>query len=940
MRLIFLILTFVSFCFAHDENHEVNLYLKSKHQFQYAGFYIAKEKGFFKEYGLDVHIKESEKAINTTNLVLENDNSFGISDSILIYEKMLGKKISPLGAIFQHSPLIFLTLEKSKINTPSDFENKKIMLDLESNDNTLVNTIKKKYNLTDKKLQKIPTSNDINDLISGKVDIYAASLINDIFLLQKKGVEYNYIYPLNFGFDFYGDILFTSESNIKANPKRAKNFYKASMRGWKYAFENIDETIKLILKKYNTQKLSYENYLYEAEVLKDLSEVEKGNLGKLELKRINHILSTYFLSKNDITLESINDYDFSLSLDNNLKTTKNEYSNENEEQLIKLIKKPFYEMNIEQIKNIFEVYLQKDYMIALQLYDSFLDEVIFTSWIDENKILHKEMKKYHKNFNPSKIFQEKEIIINNKKIGYLRIYYKNSMDFTPSEYEYLKNKKVLKFCTRNSFHPYSFFENNKYKGIIVDFMKVLESKINAKIELVRTKNWDECLSYVDKGKVDFSSIILSKPNVFENLEPTKPYLTGHLVLATRIDEPFLIDIEKIEDNIIGINSYSKNIKQFILNEYPYLKLKEFNGTDEGLKALADNKIYGFIDVSSSLAYRIQNKYAYELKIMNRLDDSEHGGSMGVKVGNNILLSILNKSIDLVSDKTKREIKNSWISIQHEKTIDYSLILKILVVIGILFVAFMYRQFLLKKVNRDLKNAVRHELRKNREKDKLLFQQAKLASMGEMLNNIAHQWRQPLNAINSNVAVLDSIFMKKNIIDNNLEKNLIEIENQTKYMSETIESFRNFFNPEKDKQFFLISNAVDDAISIINYNFNRLNIRIRIFNVNDTLIEGYLGEYIQTIISILNNSRDAFVSKKCENAEINIYIDEMIMIEDNAGGIDEKIIDRIFEPYFTTKHKDKGTGTGLYMAKMIIEHSMNGNLSVENIKNGCRFKIKV
>ncbi len=382
------------------------------------------------------------------------------------------------------------------------------------------------------------------------------------------------------------------------------------------------------------------------------------------------------------------------------------------------------------------------------------------------------------------------------------------------------------------------------------------------------------------------------------------------------------------------------MKEFIINKYPYLKLKDFNGTNEGLKALIDNEIYGYIGVSSSLAYRIQNKYAFELKIMNRLDDREHGASIGVKKGNNILISILNKSINLVSDKTKREIKNSWISIGHEKTTDYSLILKIIIVMLIFFAAFMYRQFLLKKVNRDLKNAVRHELRKNRAKDKLLFQQAKLASMGEMLNNIAHQWRQPLNAINSNVAVLDSIFMKKNIIDNNLEKNLTEIENQTKYMSETIESFRNFFNPEKDKQLFLISSAVDDAISIINYNFNRLNIHIKVFNVNDIMIEGFLGEYIQTIISILNNAKDAFISTKHENPEIVICIDEMIIIEDNAGGIDEDIIDRIFEPYFTTKHKDKGTGTGLYMAKMIIEHSMNGKLSVENTKNGCRFKIKV
>ena len=269
-----------------------------------------------------------------------------------------------------------------------------------------------------------------------------------------------------------------------------------------------------------------------------------------------------------------------------------------------------------------------------------------------------------------------------------------------------------------------------------------------------------------------------------------------------------------------------------------------------------------------------------------------------------------------------------------------IILITIVLLLILFFAFFYRAFILKRTNKTLKKKIEEEVKKNREKDKLLFQQSKLVHMGEMLNNIAHQWRQPLNTINSNVAAIDSIFMKKNIEDRNLENNLIEIENQTKYMSETIESFKNYFNPKKDMEKFLISKAIENTINIVKYGFEKNKIKIRIVKANDIVIEAYLGEYIQTIISILNNAKDAFIMNKTKNAEIVIIIDEMLIIDDNAGGIDSKIIDRVFEPYFTTKHQSNGTGTGLYMAKMLIEKSMGGELTVENIRNGTRFKIKV
>lgn len=943
MKILSIILFIVSLTFAAEQNKldNVTLFLKWKHQFQFAGFYIAKEKGFYKEFGLDVTIKESKNNQNHTKQVLKNKNSFGISDSELIYEKILGKNISLLGAIFQHSPLVFLSLEDNKIVTPHDLYNKKIMVDFNTKENILLNIFIKQYSLDKKNLKILPTTYNIDDLITGKVDVFTAYRTNEVYTLQDKKIDYNYISPTDYGYDFYGDILFTSTENVNNNPKRVDAFYEASLRGWKYAFSHIDETINLILEKYNTQNFSYDKYFYEANILKELSEIEKGNLGKLELSRINNILSLYFLTTGNFNSKSINNLDISTLVKNYqyFNINNSQKKEEMEDELIKLIKKPFYEMNEEQIKNIFDVFLEKNYIIALQLYDTFLNKVIFTSWKENNKISHEFMAIDDKKFE-YKLKKVKNILIDNKKVGFVKIYYNNHTIFTNYELKYLNEKKEFLYCNRNNLAPYSYFENNIYKGMVVDYINTIQEKLKVNIKALKTNTWEECIQLVKEKKVDFSSLIITKPNSYKYLNASKAYVDDYLVLATKIDEPFLIDFINIEKKVIAIDKTSKNIKKFIKSKYPSIKIKEFQTEDDALDAVMNSEVFGYIGLSTSIAFRIQNNYPFQLKIMTKIDESANSGSIGVHKDNKILLSILNKVIDSIPEKRKREIKNSWIPIKQESSINYNLIWKIILIVVILFMAFTYRQYLLKKVNKDLKKTVDLEVSKNREKDKLIFQQSKLASMGEMLNNIAHQWRQPLNSINSNVAVLDATFIKQEISNKKLDDSLSDIENQTKYMSDTIESFRNYFNPKKDKHNFMLSKAVENALNIVGHNFNNANIEIYVSNKNDLSINGYLGEYIQTIISILNNAKDAFLYNNINSPKIIICIDRMLAIDDNAGGIDESIIERVFEPYFTTKHKEKGTGIGLYMSKMLIEKSMNGSLSVENIKNGTRFKIKL
>jgi len=241
---------------------------------------------------------------------------------------------------------------------------------------------------------------------------------------------------------------------------------------------------------------------------------------------------------------------------------------------------------------------------------------------------------------------------------------------------------------------------------------------------------------------------------------------------------------------------------------------------------------------------------------------------------------------------------------------------------------------LTKLNKDLQEKIKTEVEKNREKDKIMYQHSRLAAMGEMVGNIAHQWRQPLNAM----TVLIQSFAIKNmsgkLTDEFIEKQVEEGLRLSKMMSDTIDDFRNFFTPNKSREYFDIKECIEDTINIA----QEKDVNITIKCDKGIKIYGYQNEFSQVILNLLNNSIDSFnkiKSKYDKNILIEVSKDKdnstvSISFIDNGGGVDETIIDRIFEPYFTTKHKATGTGIGLYMSKQIIEKQMQGRLSVKNI----------
>ena len=283
---------------ASESNQKVTLYLDWLNQFQFAGYYMAKENGYYNDLDLDVNIIEYSKDANNdiTQKVIKDEAVYGIGKSSLIIDKFAGNDIILLSSIFQNSPMALISLSSSNIKTPKDLINKKIMITNDAKESVSIKSLlmSEGVNFQDLNTQNF-SSNEINDLINGNIDAITCYLSNEPFILKQKNIDFNIIHPNNYNFDFYEGILFTSQKELKNNPIRAQNFNQASIKGWEYAFNNIEKTAKIIYEKYNTQNKSLESLIFEGEVLKKLSKIDENLLGNINPRTIDEIKRIYSL---------------------------------------------------------------------------------------------------------------------------------------------------------------------------------------------------------------------------------------------------------------------------------------------------------------------------------------------------------------------------------------------------------------------------------------------------------------------------------------------------------------------------------------------------------------------------------------------------------------------------------------------------------------------
>jgi ABC-type nitrate/sulfonate/bicarbonate transport system substrate-binding protein/signal transduction histidine kinase len=836
----FLFIIFLPFSlFAFKSLEKTTLQLSWFNQFQFAGYYIAKEKGFYADMGLNVEIRNYDFGVNVTKDVSVGKVDFGIARETLIQEKInTFHNLIALYPLFQISPLILIAKKDSNINTLKDFSNKRIMLSENDSSQASLKAMLASNNINNESMEILKHSHNLEDLINNKTDIMSAYISKFPFNLEQKNIPFNIFAPKDYGFDLYSDFLFTSAELIKKNPEKVIAFKKASLKGWEYAYSHIEEATELILKKYNTQNLTKEELIYEANELKKLSYYKNNTLGNIDKNKL------------------------------------------------------------------------------IRIYD-----------------IYRLMGYFEENDNPSDfIFDEYKPILNEE------------------ESKYLKCKDTLKMCVRDNFLPYESFLDKYPIGITSEYIKIIEKKLGINITVVPVNSLENGFLKLKTYNCDFISTIQNEDTKSSDILYTKSYLELPIVFVSTQKNLFITNFEQLKNKKIFISS-NEELASILKTDYPYSKIYETPSVKFAFQQISSNNADGYIGNITEVIYYLQKNYNSELHITGNLD-YKTDISFALRKDDLILEKILNKVIGNISKDEKELIQNDYSTLKYKEINNHkSLIITLLccfIVISLLIIIYLREKLLknkIQKLNTNLEKRILEESLKNRKKDETLFKQAKLASMGEMINNIAHQWRQPLNRINLSIQVIENIlkdisldFEQKELID----KKIFHINKNINYMSNTIEDFMNFFHPKKVKNNFYLNNLIKKAVSLIqNRDNNNIEIDIEIEKV--IFIYSFENEFLQVILILLQNAIDCFKTSNITHKCIGIFASEekekiTLIIKDNAGGIPAEIIDKIFEPYFTTKFKGEGSGIGLYMAKMIIEESIGGKLDVYSKNIYTNFKI--
>ncbi len=978
MKYIFFIIILCT-CLFSQKLEKIKLQLQWKHQFEFAGFYIAKEKGFYEEEGLDVDFIEFKEGMDITQEVLSGNADYGLSFSSIIIDYFKNKPIVMVANFFKQSPLVLVTQKDIKI--PSDLKNKKVMGLLDSTHKRTILTMLSKFDIKFDDFINIPREFSLEAFINKEVDAISVFTTNEIYTLNKLGIKYNILDPAVFGTKFYDLNLFTTKKEAKNNPLRVEKFKKASIKGWKYALENKEETVNLILNKYNPQNKSKEALFFEARQIEYLMLTNIYPIGSIDLERI-HIIADNFAQSEFMNVQSkdiLKEFIFDKqSLYMELTEEQKQYLKDKKE--LKMCVDPNW-MPLEMIEDGKHMGIAAEFMnIISKKINIPIDLVITKNW---TQTLNRAQK-----YRCDILSLAEKTPSRQKYLDFTTPYIVTPLVIvTKTGVPFINNIESIKNRKLGIVENYSIFELLKNKFPDINLVQV-ESVVDGLEQVQQEKIF---------GLIDNSIVInheIYKRSI-DDLNISGQFKESFfLSIASRNDEPILHEI--MEKALGSIDSKDREKVFYKWTHLKYDKVIDYKLVSEILFSSIAILLL-FIYWNFKLKEEIKNKEIAKKKLMDseekfrKLFDSapvllnsfDENGRLVLwnkeceKVFGYSFEELFNEkeplSLFYPDIHIQKKVKDS-LSIVHEEAVykEWHPITKygkelvtmwanvrlpnnVIINVGYDITKQYHNEIAIKEkaiqlklaklelenLNNTLENRIKEEIDKNTKYQITIMEQSKLAQMGEMIENISHQWRQPLAEINSTVMLIDMILSKKNILDKELDEKLLEIEQLTKYMSNTINDFKYFFEPNKIKEEFCFYENILNSLKILKGRISFAQIEIDIDIDKNISFKSYPNELNQVILAILNNSIDAIEENKIVNPIISISLKESsdmlsLSIEDNAKGIDEKIINKIFEPYFTMKHKSQGTGLGLYISKMIIEKGLNGTIFVENRNLGVCF----
>ncbi len=582
-----LMLGFASPSFSADKLEKVSLLLDWKFQYEFAGFIMAKEKGFYREQGLDVEIIEYEEDSDIVESVLSQEHHYGTYNSSL---SVKDGKLQPtilMATYFQQSPLALVTAKD--IKRPKDIIGRTIMLSNQQRKYSALALLLDHFYINDKNTKMVPHSFNIDAFVSQDVDVMSVFKTNELYELDKRGVEYNIIDPSDYGFATSAVNLFSSFTEVSNHPERAQKFVSASNQGWAYAVAHTEETIRLIHQHYAPQK-SLEELRFEAKISQQMMLLDFFQVGE-----VNADLS---------------------------------------QRMLKQLK--------------------------------------FSHLINENETLGS--------------FLLDDVLNDASK----------NTGFSPQQKDYLYRKKEIKMCVDPDWMPFEKIKAGAHIGIVNDVINGFRKQLPIPIKLVPTRHWQESLLFAKSRRCDMFSLAAATPNRSVYMDFTQPYLSSHIVLATKMDTPFIGDIKEVRQRKMGVvKGYA--IAEQLERQVPGINLVEVSSMQEGLARVDSGELFGYIGNLMGVANAIQHDFTGALKVSARLQGHLQ---LGIATRNDepLLNEVFNKLISNIDEAKLQGIYNKWVAVKHDSFIDYSLVWKLIAVLLFIALAYLLHYLKLSKLN--------------------------------------------------------------------------------------------------------------------------------------------------------------------------------------------------------------------------------------------------